>query len=442
MLNKTTPWWLPWMVAWLLFSGQTMAANNEETAEHKVSQLLSQTVSESAAVEIALLNNRGIQAMLLEVGIRQADVWQAGQWPNPGYSLGVLQQGAERRIENGFHFNLAKLLFKNELQAMAAQSVLKTQKQLAAQLLQLGHETRKAHVEAVAAQSTVQYMQQVFDLAQASATLADQMKSVGNFNKLQQLREQAFHADALLGLKRAQRQAASAKEKLGRLMGLQAHQMQFFLPTALPPLPSQLSDRQTFEQQALQLRYDVQLAKLQTEQLAKNLGFTKASRFVNVLEVGITQQTSKHADVEHGLQIGFELPLFDTGEARLAKAQAQYAQSLHMVAQQALAAQSEVREAYGNYQTAHAMALHQREVVLPLQQNLAEENLLRYNAMLIGVFELLAESRQQIASVNNYTTLLKDFWLAQVDLEMAVSGKPALSPASDTSSVASTNPAH
>jgi hypothetical protein len=37
---------------------------------------------------------------------------------------------------------------------------------------------------------------------------------------------------------------------------------------------------------------------------------------------------------------------------------------------------------------------------VPLRKQIAEENLLRYNGMLIGVFELLADARAQIASVN------------------------------------------
>jgi outer membrane protein TolC len=192
----------------------------------------------------------------------------------------------------------------------------------------------------------------------------------------------------------------------------------------------------------LQRRFDVQLAKLNTELTAKNLGLTKSSRFINVLEVGVSNKRSNLPATEQGLEIGFELPLFDTGEARLAKAQSQYFQSLHFAAEIALTAQSEVREAYANYKEAHAMALHHRDVVLPLHEAMAEEQLLRYNGMMIGVFELLAESRLQIASVNTYMILLKDFWLAQVDLDMAISGKPALSPTSELPTLASGSVAH
>jgi hypothetical protein len=42
------------------------------------------------------------------------------------------------------------------------------------------------------------------------------------------------------------------------------------------------------------------------------------------------------------------------------------------------------------------------------------------------VFELLADARAQIASVNNTIESLRDFWIAQADLDMALIGKPSL----------------
>ena len=49
--------------------------------------------------------------------------------------------------------------------------------------------------------------------------------------------------------------------------------------------------------------------------------------------------------------------------------------------------------------------------------------------MLIGVFELLADARSQIASVNGAIDALRDFWIAQADLDMALVGKPSLTAA-------------
>jgi len=115
--------------------------------------------------------------------------------------------------------------------------------------------------------------------------------------------------------------------------------------------------------------------------------------------------------------------LFDWGGARVAKAEAVYMQSVGQLAQAAVDARSEVREAYQSYRTHHDIARHQRDEVLPLRKRISEENLLRYNGMFISVFELLADAREQITAVNVYIDALRDFWLAQSDLQMAQIGK-------------------
>ena len=57
-------------------------------------------------------------------------------------------------------------------------------------------------------------------------------------------------------------------------------------------------------------------------------------------------------------------------------------------------ARSEVREAYRAWRTAYDVARHYRDEMVPLAKRISEENLLRYNGMLIGVFELLADAPQ------------------------------------------------
>jgi outer membrane protein TolC len=104
-------------------------------------------------------------------------------------------------------------------------------------------------------------------------------------------------------------------------------------------------------------------------------------------------------------------------------------QAIKRAEQAAVDARSEVREAYGAYRSAYDIARHHRDEIVPLRKQILDENVLRYNGMLIGVFELLADARTQIASVNASIEALRDFWLAEVDLEMALVGKPALTPA-------------
>jgi outer membrane protein TolC len=166
------------------------------------------------------------------------------------------------------------------------------------------------------------------------------------------------------------------------------------------------------------------LAKLQTEALAKNLGLSRRTRFINVLELGVMNNSSNEEPLQRGYEISFELPLFDWGQTRVVAAESRYRQALERARETAVNARSEVREAYATQQSRYAIARHLRDEVVPLKQRISDENLLRYNGMLIGVFELLADARSQIASVNAAIEAQRDFWLADAELAMALVGTP------------------
>lgn len=73
--------------------------------------------------------------------------------------------------------------------------------------------------------------------------------------------------------------------------------------------------------------------------------------------------------------------------------------------------------------TSYDVATHYRDEVVPLRKTISDELLLRYNGMLASVFELLTDAREQIGAVNGYIDALKDYWLAETDLQMAVGGR-------------------
>ena len=407
---------------------------DQDSISKRVDELLSKPLTVDAAVQVALFNNRGLQADFQELGITEAEVVQAGRLPNPGFSFGRMSQGDEREIERGLHFNLARLVAMPLIGRMEARRFEQVQARVSMNVLSLAADTRKAYFTALAAEETVRYMRQVKQAADASAELARRMEQVGNFNKLQRAREQSFYANAALQLARAEQAQRSTRERLVRLLGLWGAQTQFALPERLPDLPPSPLELPDVEQVALAQRLDVQGARQAAEMTASNLGLTRTTRFVNVLELGLARNSSNEAPTQRGWEIGFELPLFDWGGARVARAEAIYMQTLHRAAETAINARSEVREAYTGYRSAYDIARHHRDEVVPLNQRIAEENVLRYNGMLIGVFELLADARTQIASVNASIEALRDFWIAQADLDMALIGKPSL--ASSASSAA------
>ena len=399
---------------------------DQDTIERRVSELLAKPLPVDEAVQVALLNNRGLQASFQELGITEAELVQAHRLPNPGFSFARLRRGDEVERERGIHMNLARLIVMPMIGVLEARRFEQVKGQVVSSMLTLAADTRKAHIQAVAAEESVRYMRQVQQAAQASAELARRMEQVGNFTRLQRAREQSFHADAMLGLARAEQMQRVTRERLTRLLGVWGAQVHYSLPGRLPDLPADLADQPDIERVALGQRLDVQDARLLAEQTALNLGLTKRTRFINVLELGGVRNESNEAPTQRGWEIGVELPLFDWGDARIARAEALYMRAVHRAAQAAVNARSEVREAYSAWRSAYDIARHHQDEIVPLRKLIAEENVLRYNAMLIGVFELLADARVQIASVNAAIEAKRDFWLAQADLDMAMLGKPSL----------------
>ena len=399
----------------------------------RIDTILAQSLSTEDAVQIALLNNPGLQAAFNTLGIAEADWVSAQRLPNPGFSIGRLTRGSEVEWERSLHLNLAHLLTMPMRIEIEQRLFEQTRRELVLNVLRLAADTRKAWIIAVTANQTAQYQQQAMEAAEAGADLASRMAKVGNWSKLRQAREHSFYADAALAVARAEGAKIQARERLVRLMGLSSVD-KLKLPDRLPDLPRSLPVLSNVEQQAMDTRLDLQMTKLQTEALAKNLGLTRSTRLINVLELGIMNNSSNEAPLQRGYEITFELPLFDWGQSRVVAAESRYRQALEHAREIAVNARSEVREAYAMQQGQYAIARHLRDEVVPLKKRISEENVLRYNGMLIGVFELLADARSQIVSVNAAIEAQRDYWLAESDLQMALVGTPGMMAAPSASS--------
>ncbi|HEY1227881.1 MAG TPA: TolC family protein, partial [Ramlibacter sp.] len=303
-------------------SGQPVAMqrtdSDRQAAASRVAELLKQPLTADSAVEVALLNNRGLQARLAELGIAEADYVRAGRLPNPVFSFGRLSGGGEVEIDRGVLFNVLGLLAMPVASQVGQRRFEQAQYQAAFDTVGLSADVRRAYFDAVAARELVTYYQQVKEAAEASNELARRMLQAGNFNKLTQMREQAFYADAVAQLARAQHQTTADRERLARLLGLSGEQLGFHLPERLPDLPKQPAEPRDAEQTAMEKRLDVLMARRNAEATARSLGLTKATRFVNVLEAGYQNKSETGAPRTNGYQIELELPIFDFGSTRTA----------------------------------------------------------------------------------------------------------------------------
>jgi outer membrane protein TolC len=381
------------------------------------------------AVQIALLNNRALQSAYWNVGIAEADLVQAGRLQNPSFSFQRTHQGNEVDLERSLTLNLVQMLTAPLAQRIEGRRFEQTKLMVANQMLLHAAETRRAYFEAVAAAQGVAYSIQISGSAQASAELTARMAQAGNSSQLDLAREQAFNAEATAAVGRASKRAIAAREKLTRLMGLWGSDAQYKLPDRLPDLPAAPADLDDIERIAIRDRLDIQAAKAEAAQTASSLGLTRTTRFLNVLDLGYVRNSSAGQPSAPGYAITLEIPLFDWGSARVAKSEAIYMQAVNKVAQTATEARSEARESYLDYRTSYDLAKHYRDQVIPLRKKISDETLLRYNGMLISVFELLADSREQASAVNSYIDALKDYWIAQTNLEAALGGRLPAQPA-------------
>jgi outer membrane protein TolC len=409
-----------------------------ETVRASVTQLLRRPLSAETAVQVALLNNAGLQAAYNELGLAEATMVEASLPPNPTFSIERMASPLEVEIERRIVANILALATLPKRADIAADRYRQAQLRASEETLRVAAETRRAYYRAVAARELVGFLGQAKDAAETATQLARRLGETGAINKLDQAREQVFYAEITAQLARARQAAASERERLTRLMGLWGADLDFKLPGTLPTLPRQARALPAVEVDAIRRRVDLQIVRLEVVALAKSYGLTEATRFINLLEVAGIAKTKKERDTGHaerarGHELEFQIPIFDFGEVRVRQARETYLQAVNRLTDKAVNVRSEARDAYRVYRSSYDIARHYRNEVLPLRQIISDETLLRYNAMLIDVFALLAEARQRIAATVSAIEAQRDYWLAAVDLGVAVvgggaSGSPGAGP--------------
>nr|WP_315396946.1 TolC family protein [uncultured Duganella sp.] len=388
----------------------------------QVQELLRSPLTVESAVQVALLNNSALRVSFAELGVAEADFVQAGRMRNPGFSFGRLSGGGDAEIDRSVMLDIVGLLTLPTRKRIEGRRFEQAKLQVAAQAVQLAADTRRAYFTAVAAAQSAAFAAQVRAAAEASSELGDSLAKVGNWSRLDQARERAFYQDAVTQLARAKFEATASREQLIRLLGLWGAQQEFALPDRLPDLPTRPREMNNAEAQAMSQRLDVLAARWDTEATASALGLTKTTAFINVFDAGYQNRSATGRPRDNGYQVSLELPIFDWGGAKVARAEALYMQSVHRTTDIAVRARSEVREAYSGYRTTYDIARHYRDDVVPLRRKISDAVLLRYNGMLASVFELLADSRDQLASVNTAIETQRDFWIAETKLQVAING--------------------
>lgn len=408
--------------------------SQRDASQRAVDVLLGKPLSQDDAVRMALLNSPSMQALLAQHWADSADAAQSGRINNPLLTLERLRSPVELEVSRMLAVGLLDLLTLPQRQRVAQSRIEQTQLQLTASIIESVTQVRQAWVNAVASAQSQQYAKQVNDSAEASAELARRMLAVGNFSKLQRARQQAFYADAVVLWANASQVATSHREALVRLLGLtdaQAARLQ--LPARLPELPDAPRAPDEVAAAASNARLDVKMAQASLDSIAKAQGIGLVSSFTDIELAVVHDSKTDRSDGKRnelrGFEIAVKLPIFDWGDLRRDASRAQALAAANRLEAAVRAAGSTLRESYSVYRTAYDTAKHYRDEIVPLRKLIADENVLRYNGMLIGVFELLADSRDQILSVSAAINAQKQFWLTDAALQATIVGRPMMTPA-------------
>jgi outer membrane protein TolC len=400
-----------------------------EDAEHSqetVRNLRRKVLTADTAVQIALLNNRGLQAAFNELASSEAEMVGDSMPPNPTFSISRIAGSGSVEIERQVAIDILALATLPIRSEVAAKRFRRAQLRAMEETLRLAADTRRAYYRAVAGAELSALLTRAQDTAKTTAQLATKLGETGSLNKLDQAREQVFYAETTADLATVRQEGASTRERLARLLGLWGSDLDFRLPSALPSLPARAASLPSIEVDAVSRRVDLQAARIDLEALARSYGLTQATRFLSMLEVaGISKKTTEPGAGsirERGAELQLQIPIFDFGEVRVRQAEAAYMQAVNRLAEKAVNVRSEARDAYRTYRASYDIAAHYQREVLPLRKIISDETQLRFSAMQIDVFALLQEARERIAASRAAIEAKRAFWLAKTELSVAVNG--------------------
>lgn len=408
-----------------------LALTEEQHIARKQStqELLQRELGQGEAVQLALLNSPAMQTLLADNWSFAAKAAQSGRISNPVFMFERMSYPNELELVRMISFGLLDVLTLPQRYGIAEKQLEQAQTKLVADVVDEITRVRQSWVRAVAAQQTLIYARQVNEVAKVSAELARRLQSVGNFTKIQRARQQAFYADSATQLAIAEHAVTASREALIRTLGLTFDQAQKLrLPERLPNLPKMPLSPQEVSQSVSSNRIDIKLAQSGLEVAMKKQGLNNVTSFTDI-ELGL--RNKKVYDNEtgsntpgRGYEVSIRLPIFDWGDMQRDAMNAQTLAAVNRLESAYRVTESSLRENYSAYRTNFDIAKHYRKEVVPLRKVISEENQLRYNGMMIGVFELLADAKDMVNSVMLSINADQQFWLADAAMQATLLGRP------------------
>ena len=389
-------------------------------AQAAVGSLLSRPLTADSAVQIALLNNRNLQATYEELGIAQADLVEAGLLKNPTFYFErrLPGQAAEMDLVQEFIDILLLPLRKR----IAAAQFEAAKLRVGHEILTTGAEVRAAFYEHQGDQQLVDLRKTVADATERSAETALKMHEAGNLRDLDLASEQATHAQAKIDLAKAQTSAVGSREKLNKLMGAFGTQTSWTVTSRLPELPANDVSISRLESRAIEQRLDLAAARQQLIAEARARGIAPAEAIFQRAEIGSHYEHEIEPRHSTGPSISVPIPIFNQGQPASARANARMRQAEQRYLALAAEIRSDVRATRDKMLLARRQVDYFKSTALPMRTRVTEESQLQYNAMQIGPFQLLQAKQEEVKTGADSVEALRGYWVARAELEKAVGG--------------------
>jgi outer membrane protein TolC len=391
----------------------------------RVATLLSDPLTPDSVVQIALLNNRDLQVAFNDLGLNEIASVEASLPPNPRLSLSRIAGGGIVELEVRLLANILALATLPARKELARQRFAQAQRVAVEATYRTALDARRAWVSAVTAQQIVAYLEQSRLAADATSDLLRKLGETGGATKLEQARAAAAYAELSAQLAQARLRARQEREALTRILGLWGSSQEFRLPAQLPALARAPERAVNIETEAVARRIDLTIARHDLVIASRSMRLGEATRFISLFElsgIGMFERGEDERKNSSGLELELEIPIFDGGEVKLRREREAYMRAVNRLMAKAVTARSEARTAYQTYLATHEIAAQYQNRVLPLRRVISQETLVRYNGMLVDVFDLLIEARERVAANVAAIEARRAFLLAEIDLRAAVIG--------------------
>jgi cobalt-zinc-cadmium efflux system outer membrane protein len=410
----------------------------DAAVDKAVGALLQKELTADGAVQIALLNNLNLQATYEELGLAQADLVQAGLLKNPTLSIERRFSGQAAEIDVAQDF--LDVLILPLRKKVAAVEFEATKLRVAHDVLQLAANVKTAYYTFQARQQLLGRLRLIVDLNQTAAELARRQHEAGTLNELDTANQTVIYDQSKVDVAQTEAQLIADRERLNRLLGLWGRQTTWKIAPSLPSLPAAEIPLEGLESQAVSARMDLAARRREIEAAARSLGIIETFRYVPVLSVSGHYEHEINPEHSIGPAVEFGVPLFDQGQAQVARGRALLAQSQRRYAALAVEIRSEVREARDRMIAQRNLAEYYK-VLLPERMRILSLTLQHYNGMLKGPYDLLLAKQSEVATEQAYIDAWRDYWIARAELERALGGRLPTAPISATQPSSATAPA-